>query len=358
MAETVPLSVSLRVAGVAETVTVSADTRADFTSAPTVAASYKAAALDMLPVPRTINGAVLLAPGTSSTGPGGNVTFAGAFAYEGLFLINGVVANETLRNQVSTVFIEDAIEETKVMTANISAEYGRFVGGVANTITKSGGNNFSGSMRVTLDSDSWRSLTPYEQGLGEDPRLDTVVPTYEGTLGGRIIRDKLWFFTAGRLRTDEASEQTFYTNITYPNKVEDKRYELKGTWAATSAHTLKGTFTKRTRDEFNNTFGDVMDTASFYDNQSPEDLFAVAVVRPLAPWLLRKCLTVARSDLPAWLESARPSSWSTCLSSPDAAAAPWLGGAWMTAVMSAAVASVAISPPVESFLVRRGEVCV
>ena len=283
VAESVPLDVQLTVGAVAETVEVSAATQqADFTSAPTVAASYKAAVLDTLPVPRTVNGAVLLAPGTSNTGPGGNVTFSGAFAYEGLFMINGVVANETLRNQVSTVFIEDAIEETKIMTASVSAEYGRFVGGVANTITKSGGNEFSGSFRTTFESDDWRSLTPYEKGLAEDPRLDTVVPTYEATLGGRIIRDRLWFFSAARFRTDETSEQTFYTDLTYPNTVEDTRYELKGTWAATPAHTLRGAFTKRTRDESNNTFGDVMDTASFYDSKSPEDLFAATYTGTLA----------------------------------------------------------------------------
>jgi hypothetical protein len=283
VAESVPLNVQMAVAGVAETITVTAATQqADFTAAPTAAASYKASNIDTLPVSRTVNGAVLLAPGTTDTGPGGNVTFSGAFAYEGLFLINGVVANETLRNQVSNVFIEDAIEETKIMTAGISAEYGRFAGGVANTITKSGGNDFSGSFRMTLDSDAWRALTPYEQGLAEDPRLDTVVPTYEATFGGRVIRDKLWFFSAARLRTDETSEQTFYTNLTYPNKVEDKRYEVKGTWALNPAHSVKGTFTKRYRDEFNNTYEDVMDRASFYDNQSPEDLLAANYTGVLA----------------------------------------------------------------------------
>lgn len=279
LAENVPLDVQMTVGGLTETVDVTGGTQdAAFTSAPTVAASYKASTIDTLPVDRTVNGAVLLAPGTSDTGPSrdgvGQVTFSGAFAYEGLFLINGVVANETLRNQVSTVFIEDAIQETKVMTAAVSAEFGRFAGGVANTITKSGGNQFSGSFRTTFDNDSWRALTPFERTLGDDPRLDAVVPTYEATLGGPIVRDRLWFFSAGRLRTDEASEQTVYTNITYPNTIEDARYEVKGTWAIDTAHTLKGTFTKRTRDEFNNTFGDVMDTASFYDNQSPEDLFA------------------------------------------------------------------------------------
>jgi len=287
VAETVPLNVQLTLAGVAETVTVSAEAPADFTSSATAAASYTAANIDKLPVNRDVRGAVLLAPGTTDTGPDregvGQVTFSGAFAYEGLFLINGVVANETLRNQVSTVFIEDAIQETKISTAAISAEYGRFAGGVANTITKSGGNDFSGSFRTTLTNDNWRSLTPFEKDLPEDPRIDNVTPTYEMTLGGPFIKDKLWFFGAARFREDESSAQTFFTNITYPNTVNDKRYEGKLTWAVTSKHTLKGAFTKRTRDETNNTFGDVMDTASFYDNSSPEDLLSANYTGILSP---------------------------------------------------------------------------
>ena len=45
--------------------------------------------------------------------------------------------------------IEDAIQETTVSTSGISAEYGRFTGGVVNAVTKSGGNTFSGSFRST-----------------------------------------------------------------------------------------------------------------------------------------------------------------------------------------------------------------
>lgn len=84
---------------------------------------------------------------------------------EGLFLLNGVVLNETLRNQSRALYVEDAIEEVKTSTGTISAEYGRFAGGGANTITKSGGNTFSGSARTTLDSDKWTGSTPYEEGL-------------------------------------------------------------------------------------------------------------------------------------------------------------------------------------------------
>ncbi|MCM2257279.1 MAG: TonB-dependent receptor [Vicinamibacteria bacterium] len=274
LAETVVVDAKLAVGGISEEVTVVAEVPVDFTQTATAAASYKAAAIDQLPVARSINGAVLLAPGTTSTGPSGNVTFSGAMSYEGLFLLNGVVLNETLRNQASLVFIEDAIQETKTMTGNISAEYGRFAGGVASVITKSGGNEFSGSFRLTMDSDKWRSLTPFEEDLAEDPRSDKKVPTWEATLGGPIVKDKLWFFGATRLREDTDGAQTLYTNIVYDNIVDDKRYEGKLTWALDSKHTFKAGYTQRDREETNNSFGDIMDRASLYDSSQPEKLLS------------------------------------------------------------------------------------
>ena len=55
--------------------------------------------------------------------------------------------NENLRGTAVDLYIEDAIQETTVATGGISAEFGRFGGGVVNVITKSGGNDFSGSFR-------------------------------------------------------------------------------------------------------------------------------------------------------------------------------------------------------------------
>ena len=274
LAETVPLNAKLAVAGITEEVLVTAEVRGDFTQSSTAAASYKADQIERLPVGRDIRGAVLLAPGTTSTGPAGNITFSGAASYEGLFLLNGVVLNETLRNQERLLFIEDAIEETKTSTAAISAEYGRFSGGVANVITKSGGNSFSGSGRVTFDNDKWRALTPFEESLASDPRRNVVVPTYEMTLGGPILKDKLWFFAATRLADNKTGQTSVFTNIVYDNGVNDKRYEGKLTWAISSKHTVKAAYTKKDRFESNNTFGDIMDTASFYDSWAPENLFS------------------------------------------------------------------------------------
>ncbi len=293
LAERVSVNAKLSPAGVTEQLTVTAEAPSDFTSSASAASSYKSEMIDRLPVGRDINGAVLLAPGTADTGPdrngGGQILFSGAMAHEGLFLVNGVVVNETLRGQVSTdhltggVFIEDAIEETKVTTAAISAEFGRFNGGVANTITKSGGNEFTGSFRTSFTNDKWRALTPFEEGRSEDRRVSKIVPTYEATFGGPILRDKLWFFAAGRMKKDEASQTTFFTNIAYNNKVDDRRFEGKLTYAISSKHSLKGSYIKRTRDEFNNVFGDVMDTASFYDNKTPENLLAVNYTGIVSP---------------------------------------------------------------------------
>src|SRR4030095_1479912 len=106
---------------------------------------------------------MMLAPSVHRTGPSGSYSIAGAQTFENLFLVNGVTVNENLRGQAYDLYIEDAIQETTVATAGVSAEYGRFGGGVVNIITKSGGNMFKGSFRDTLNNDKWRKMSPFEE---------------------------------------------------------------------------------------------------------------------------------------------------------------------------------------------------
>ena len=121
----------------------------------------------------------------------------------------------------------------------MSAEYGRFQGGVVNMLTKSGGNRFSGSFRANLGSDSWQSsnagdLTP--------ERDDTVNKTYEATFGGFVLRDKLWFFAAGRDLSTSATQTTYLTNIEFPQTTEQTRLEGKLTWSITPNHRVIGSY--------------------------------------------------------------------------------------------------------------------
>ena len=67
------------------------------------------------------------------------------------------MVGENLRGQPDNLFIEDAIQEITTLSGSISAEYGRFTGGVVSTLTKSGSNEFHGSFRDSLSNPKWTS---------------------------------------------------------------------------------------------------------------------------------------------------------------------------------------------------------
>ena len=221
---------------------------------------------------------MLLAPNVSATGPSNNnndsatqtIVMSGAASFENLFLINGVVVNENVRGQALPLFIEDAIQETTVTTGAISAEFGRFSGGVVNAITKSGGNRMSGSFRTTLTNDGWRELSPF----AGDFTVDDVIPTYEFTVGGPVVRDRLWYFGAGRFVDRIEARQGDVTGVGYDFGQNEKRFEAKGTYSLAGAHTLRGSFIGRRREETNARQFNIMDTRSLYNRKLPEDLYS------------------------------------------------------------------------------------
>jgi hypothetical protein len=157
--------------------------------------------IEALATSRTLFGISTLSPGLNTNTPNaGQVAISGAFAFDNIYMINGVDVNDNLFGSPQDLFIEDAIEETQVLTSGISAEYGRFSGGVINAITRSGGNTFSGSYRASLTNPSWVTETPFEKSNGVTHEDDLNV-THEATFGGPLVRDRLWFFSAGRLPT-------------------------------------------------------------------------------------------------------------------------------------------------------------
>lgn len=268
-----PLEVELGLAALTETVQVIAESADVLTQTAQVAMNFQQELIANLPTARDLNATMMLAASVHPTGPSGSYSIAGANSYQNLFLVNGVTVNENLRGQAFDLYIEDAIQETTVATAGVSAEYGRFGGGVVNIITKSGGNAFSGSFRDTLNNDQWRTMTPFEKsadggvGAGRDLRIDKVVPTYEYTFGGPVMRDRLWFFTAGRLQKQESGRSTAVTNIPYTFVEDTKRFEFKGTYALSSNHRFQGAYTTHARAQLNNTFNMnlSMDLASLGD---------------------------------------------------------------------------------------------
>ena len=246
----------MKVATVAEAIIVTA-------SAPTVlenqtvGANVKKETVDALPLLRTPTDIGALSPGVTgdrggraTTPVGGQLSINGGLAYDNNFLINGVNVMDNIFGQTNNLFIEDAIQETQVLTSGISAEYGHFTGGVLNVITKSGGNTFSGTFRDDLSKPSWTARTPYENGfrgngLATQPtqfRLGKLSNTYEATLGGPILRDHLWFFLAGRDQKQSFSNNLPVTGINWTQQQVNKRPEVKLTANLGAGQTLQGDY--------------------------------------------------------------------------------------------------------------------
>ena len=193
--QTLPLDVVMGLSKLTEDVVVVGNSSGVLTRTPQVATTFRQDMIVTLPTNRDISAPLLMAPGVHPTGPAGNYSITGAMSFESRYMVNGVTINENLRGQPNTLYIEDAIQETTVATDGISAEYGRFSGGVVNVVTKSGGNLFSGSFRDTLNNDNWRAYVtgnhahPYTAdcdtcGAGGGPsKVDMVVPQYRVRAG-------------------------------------------------------------------------------------------------------------------------------------------------------------------------------
>lgn len=298
--QTVSLSSTMSIATMTEEVTVVAQVVGEFTQTASVATSLKSDLVDKLPTNRNLAAYVNLAPGVQSTGPQGAFSISGAASFENQFLLNGVVIQDNIRGTpFQNLFIEDALQETTITTAAVSAEYGRFSGGVVNAVTKSGGNEYSGSYRLTFDNDkTFRSRSPYEtcadghSGCKDasganvtfgtagadpgDPRVDHYFKTHELTLGGPILKDKLWFFGAGRFRNSilEGAGLTSVTNIPFERGINEKRYEGKLTYSLNTNHRFSGAYTKISSDEVGNTFGTILDLDSIVHRQLPQQLIS------------------------------------------------------------------------------------
>ncbi|RPI21909.1 MAG: TonB-dependent receptor [Acidobacteria bacterium] len=108
------------------------------------------------------------------------------------YLLDGGSNVIGLRNQGGQTPSPDAIQEFQVSTNGLSAEYGRFAGGVISVVTKSGTNDFHGSLYEFVRNDKLNAnrWTPGETAFKEPLRRNV----FGGTFGGPIVRSKAFFF--------------------------------------------------------------------------------------------------------------------------------------------------------------------
>ena len=276
LGRTTSLDVQLQLATVTEQVTVTAETPSALTST-SGGMNFTYEEVDALPTQRALNDIAELAPGLvgeRNTPNTGQIQVAGSFAYDNVFLIDGVDVNDNLFGTPNNLFIEDAIEETQVLTSGVSAEYGRFSGGVVNAITKSGGNEFEGSFRVNLTNDAWTAETPFEVSEGIE-RPELINDEYEGTFGGPLLRDRIWFFTAGRWSETTDPDPFPQTGLPVTRTEENRRFEGKVTATAWENHTFQGSYFTSPTDQSRPSFAFSIDPATIVNRELPNNRFVV-----------------------------------------------------------------------------------
>jgi hypothetical protein len=141
----------------------------------------------------------LLQPGVTESnddnGGAGNFSIAGGRTDSVTFLLDGGQNNDLLDNSNLIDPNPDAIAEFRLLTSNYTAEYGRNGGGIISVVTKSGTNQIHGSVfeffrNRVLDANDFFNI---QQGI---PRLDLKRNQFGATLGGPIVKDKIFFFLA------------------------------------------------------------------------------------------------------------------------------------------------------------------
>ena len=153
---------------------------------------------------RNFKNLVVLTPGASdvgATGAGGGQSLGGGRTASSNLLVDGVNNNESYfggdargGDRLPFSYSIEAVKEIQVITAGYDVERGQFTGGTVNAVTKSGTNQFQGSVFDYERGDKRFGLKlTGNDFLGRAPR-NYLREQFGGSIGGPIIKDKLHFF--------------------------------------------------------------------------------------------------------------------------------------------------------------------
>jgi hypothetical protein len=186
----VVINFDLALAGVAETIQVTAEAPVVQTTTAAVQAAINREAIDILPlIGRDYTSLLRLVPGAQNSN---GTSFTGSRGRSNQWNIDGVDNSEDISGYSRQSPALDSIKEVQVLVNGFKAEYGQASGGVINVITRSGTNQMSGSGFFLFRNQDLMSSSPYaDRSLPKDPfrRIH-----YGGTLGGPIKRDRLHYF--------------------------------------------------------------------------------------------------------------------------------------------------------------------
>lgn len=221
--------------------------------------------IESLPLERSYRGLLQLMPGVaenrSAVGPA-----AGGSRQDNTYLVDGVNITNPGFGHLNTDVNELDIAEFSVKRGGITAEFGRSAGVVTNAVSKSGTNTLAGAVRLEWMPESF--VGAYKDKAFPDDLLRAVVNP-AASVGGRVVKDKLFFYGSARYFQDHKWGRTNRNGQALPDE-ERTGHELFGKLTATPSpkHLVNVSFRDRPNDNKNAGLGAASSAAVGYTSNN------------------------------------------------------------------------------------------
>lgn len=217
------LNAEMSVGALTETVQVTGEAAPLVDSRSTlIAHNISAEEFDRLPKGRSFQSIALTAPSVNQGEVEGGMQVNGASGAENAFTVDGIVTNSLINGQSRQNTVFEYLQEVQVKTSGISAEYGGALGGVVSAVTKSGGNVFRGEAHYYYQGSALavgpvkrlvlNPLTEANFSYVEDVERGERQQEFGGSLGGPIVRDRLYFFGSFSPRNENTDAPYNFTD--------------------------------------------------------------------------------------------------------------------------------------------------
>jgi hypothetical protein len=201
----------------------------DLSSAAT-ATNLAAAQFRNLPTDRNFRSIVSLAPQANlSYLPLDEVNIAGGTGPENSYFIDGVNITDPYLGFTSSNLPYNFVRELQVKEGGYEAEYGRATGGIINVITPSGGDRFGGEVFGFFTGNGLSASPRFALAQAKESQFSKY--DFGGSLGGPIVRERLWFF--GAYNPSFQRQQVKYPGIALPDETHTQHlFATKLSWRA------------------------------------------------------------------------------------------------------------------------------
>jgi hypothetical protein len=216
---TLKVDITMEPAALAEELTVVAPSPMVDVQSTKIHSTITAEVMRNLPLNRDLYSIMALAPGVTSS----SRVIHGGTQISNMFNIDGINTTDPDLQDPGTRLEYEVMEEVEIVTGGLTAQIGHTSGSFINVVTKSGGNDFHGSAQTYYTSEGLNQVLFTDEQLKafniSKPSFSLFGIENSATLGGPILKDKLWFFATG------AYNYTKYVANFVPTTILGVKYE-------------------------------------------------------------------------------------------------------------------------------------